>query len=290
MAYDMRQQERADTRKAARRRRAEDRELSELNLENQELMDKLSAAQESKVKEVSELKGKLEVATKKIADLQTNVDNARKDEKTAQERLTFTTGILERFLPALPSEKLGECGAELCQKFKADQPELLVQLFQSFGFHLQRWRSWEAEYSDKTESMLKAFDCPEKQEAGKLSLFRLKLIEKGIAVDAINAVRDYRDLKISLAQLQDRTRPHVRFRQEEGIVMWIQNDIPENLRPRLTEDGLRIATEQLNKEDTTRKLEWLETVEKLLKPENAEIAHCLAVEKRDTPKWYLGQK
>ena len=72
--------------------------------------------------------------------------------------------------------------------------------------------------------------------------------------------------------------------------MWIQNDIPENLRPRLTEDGLRIATEQLNKEDTTRKLEWLETVEKLLKPENAEIAHCLAVEKRDTPKWYLGQK
>ena len=74
--------------------------------------------------------------------------------------------------------------------FKSDAPELLAQLFNSMGFDLKSWYSWDTDYAEDSELMLGALACPK-----KLSLLRLKLTAMGIDVNAINAVRDYRDLK-----------------------------------------------------------------------------------------------
>src|SRR5437764_2382091 len=115
------------------------------------------------------------------------------------------------------SEKRDKCASELFHKFKSDAPELLASLFESMGLDLKTWQSWERHYGENRELMVAAFVCPEKHEAGELSLLRLKLSALGIDVDAINAVnavRDYRDLKINFAELEKRTRHQISFRNE----------------------------------------------------------------------------
>jgi hypothetical protein len=82
-------------------------------------------------------------------------------------------------------------------------------------------------------------------------------------VDAINAVRDYRDVKISLAELKQRASSHIRV-ETAGIspnILLVR--LPKELLPRLTEDSLREASRKL-KNDPAKKLEWLEVVAELL--------------------------
>jgi hypothetical protein len=52
--------------------------------------------------------------------------------------------------------------------------------------------------------MIKVFEQPQKHEPGKLPLLCLKLMAMRIPVDAINAARDYRELKISWTGGQNR--------------------------------------------------------------------------------------
>jgi hypothetical protein len=113
-----------------------------------------------------------------------------------QESLKLTNGIMGDLANALPPEARNEFAAELFQKFQPDEPELLAQLFKSMKLDLERWHSWDREYGENTQSMVEKFECPEKHGSEKLSLLRSKLLAMGIAIDAINAVRDYRDLKI----------------------------------------------------------------------------------------------
>jgi hypothetical protein len=145
------------------------------------------------------------------------------------------------------------------------------------GLNLKTWHSWDSHYGENSELMVEAFASPEKHEPGKLFLLRLKLSALGISVDAINAVRDYRDLKISFEELKEHTRSHMVFRYD----LPEENTIPANLMPRLSEEALRKATDVLNRaKDPIRKLQWLEVVQKLLKPEEPDygVGSCLAME------------
>src|ERR1700693_2663988 len=111
--------------------------------------------------------------------------------------------------------------------------------------------------------MLEALLCPEKHEPEKLFLLRLKLAAMGMdCVDAINAVRGYRDLRIDFTQLKELPHPHVTFFNTR-----IENRIPEKFMPRLTEEALRNASATMQS-DPTEKLKWLEVVEKLLEPDS----------------------
>ena len=182
---------------------------------------------------------------------------------------------------ALPAEKHDKCAAELFHKFKSVAPELVAKLLKSMGLNLGTWRSWDDYYGQNSELMVEAFAHPEKHERGKLGLLRLKLSELGIDVDAINAIRDYRDLKISFEELKERTRSHIVF----SFNLPEKNTIPANLMPRLSGEALWEATRVLNQaRDPIRKLQWLEVVQKLLEPEQPDygVGVCLAKEIQST--------
>jgi hypothetical protein len=95
---------------------------------------------------------------------------------------------------------------------------------------------------------------------------------------AIRAVRDYRDLKIGLDQLKERTSPHISFVNLEIPGLPITNCIPEKHMPRLTQAALGIASEKMAS-DPLRKLEWLKIVEKLLKADDG-IGSQLVMERQ----------
>ena len=68
---------------------------------------------------------------------------------------------------------------------------------------------------------------------------RLKLSKRGIDVDAINAVRDYRDVKIILADLKQRASRHIRIETAGSSPKIFLSGLPRELLPHLTEDSLR---------------------------------------------------
>src|SRR5947208_8622428 len=121
---------------------------------------------------------------------------------------------------------------------------------------LNRWHSWDREYGDNPQSMVREFECPAKHGPEKLSLLRSKLLALGIEVDAIDAVRDYRDLKIGFAELEKRTQPHITFKRQI-VGLSIKSSIPSNLLPPLSGEALRIASEEL-KSHPQQKLDWLQ--------------------------------
>ena len=113
--------------------------------------------------------------------------------------------------------------------------------------------------------MVREFEYPAKHGPEKLSLLRSKLLALGIEVDAIDAVRDYRDLKIGFAELEKRTQPHIAFKRQI-VGLSIKSSIPSNLLPPLSGEALRIASEEL-KSHPQQKLDWLQVAEKLLQPD-----------------------
>ena len=115
--------------------------------------------------------------------------------------------------------------------------------------------------------MLGALLCPEKHEPEKLSLLRLKLAAMNRDyIAAINAVRDYRDLRIDLNKLKKLTSPHIIFLDLDSGLR-IKNVIPEKFMPRLTEAALRDASATMQ-DDPSEKLKWLEVVRELLKADS----------------------
>jgi len=269
LEYDRRQKEYAATNKATNRKRSENKGPGGSLANAQALINQFDN------KEVSDLKAQLKKVEQALGELQQRVTKAEHEAEAAhreagdiQRRLKFINEITKQFASELPAEKRDKCASELFHKFKSDAPELLASLFESMGLDLKTWQSWERHYGENRELMVAAFVCPEKHEAGELSLLRLKLSALGIDVDAINAVnavRDYRDLKINFAELEKRTRHQISFRHE-FLGLRADSRIPTELMPRLTEDALREASREM-KSDPTRKLEWLQVMEKLLKPD-----------------------
>ncbi len=99
----------------------------------------------------------------------------------------------------------------------------------------------------------------------------------GIAVDAINAVRDYRDLKIGFAELEKRTRRHITFTRKSVTGLSIKSSIPSNLVPPLSGEALHIASKEL-KSNPQQKLDWLQVADELLQHPDSEIAVLLLKE------------
>jgi len=280
--YEVRQQERAESNKAARRKRAENTELAELRSKVAELTAQVDSAKNSMAEEISKLRACLKETDRFVGALRSDIvsvkreaDTARRDINRMQESLKLTNGVIGQLATALPPEKRNAFAAELFQKFKSDQPELLAQLFKSVKLDLKRWHSWDSEYRENTQSMVREFECPAKHEPEELALLRSKLLALGIEVDAIDAVRDYRDLKIDFAELKERTQPHITFkRQIAGLS--IKSSIPSNLLPPLGGEALRIASKELKSKQ--EKLDWLQVAEELLQHPDSEIAVLLLKE------------
>jgi len=279
--YEVRQQERAESNKSARRKRAENTELAELRSKVAELSAQVDSANNSRAEEISKLRACLKETAQIVSELRSDLgsvkgeaDTARRDINRMQESLKLTNGIIEQLAAALPAEKRHEFASELFRKFKSDQPELLAQLFKSMKLDLKRWHSWDREYGDNTQSMVREFECPAKHGPEKLSLLRSKLLALGIEVDAIDAVRDYRDLKIGFAELEKRTQPHITFRRQIAGLS-IKSSIPPNLLPPLSGEALWMASKQSNPQ---QKLDWLQVADQLLQHPDSEIAVLLLKE------------
>jgi hypothetical protein len=278
--YQQHQQKRSDARKATRRTRAEQKEVVDLRSQVQELTDKLA----SKAKEILDLRSERQKAEQSVIELRAKVAQTKQELEKAhahsdqlQQRLNFANQMIEGFAPGLRLEKLHEFAAELFQKLKTDQPELLGQFFKSMGLDLECWHSWDSDYGENSALMVRAFETPKgEHEPGKLPLLRLKLMAMGIPVDAINAVRDYRDLKITLTELKQRTHPYISFKKTSFQSLVIEYTISAELMPRLTEQALQNASSSM-KSDPARKVDWLEVVEKLLKPDSG-IGSLLSME------------
>jgi hypothetical protein len=279
--YDLRQKEYAAKKyatanKAAGRNRSESKRLAGSPPNIQDLGEN---------KQVSELREKLSKVEQALNGLrQTVTDTKQESEKARREidglqlRVKFTNEIAEQVASALPAEKHDKCAAELFHKFKSVASELLAKLLKSMGLNFETWRSWDDYYGENSELMVEAFAHPEKHERGKLGFLRLKLSELGIDVDAINAVRDYHDLKIDFAELEKRTQPHITFtRQILSGSLSIKSSIPSNLLPPLSGVALRIASEKL-KSNVQQKLDWLQVADELLQHPDSEMAILLLKE------------
>ena len=136
--YEVRQQERAESNKAARRKRAENTELAELRSKVAELSAQVDSANNSRAEEISRLRACLKETAQIVSELRSDLgsvkgeaDTARRDINRMQESLKLTNGIIEQLATALPPEKRNEFASELFQKFKPDERELLAQLFKS---------------------------------------------------------------------------------------------------------------------------------------------------------------
>jgi hypothetical protein len=286
--YELRQQERADSHKAERRKRVKNKEVAGLRSKVQELADQLSSAERSKEKEASDIKAKLAEQKITFANCKHDLENAEQvaDKARAaaaemQRRLTVTQEVIEQLVRSVSAENRFDCASKLFQKLKSETSQHLGQLFKSMGLDLKTWRSWDSEYGDDTDLMLQVLLGSEMHEPERVSLLRSKLAATGRdCVDAIRAVRDYRDLKIGLDELRDRTPTHIRFMNLETSGLRILNSIPEKHMPRLTEEALRFASEKMAS-NPIQKLEWLEIVEKLLKPDHG-IGSLLVMELQAT--------
>jgi hypothetical protein len=156
--------------------------------EGTELTNELDALKASTTREILALKSRLGVVDK----------------------LTFVNGMIMRCGQFLTQEEREKYGSDLFEKFKSSDG-LLAEFFNLLGLDLSKWRKWESQYGEDSLAMVKAFENPIQNGAGMLSLLRLKLSKIGIDVDAINAARDYRDVKISLAELKQRATSHIRI-------------------------------------------------------------------------------
>ncbi len=270
--YEMHQQKRAETNKITRRKHTQKKELDGLYLKISELTKELGLAETSKADIATNLSTELHEKERLVTQLQSNLANAKEETETArgnagdtQEQLKLTKRMIGELALALPEENRAECASKLFYELKSIAPELLAKLFKCLELKLEKWFSWDTQYEKDSESMVEAFAAPEKLEPGKLSLFRAKLLFMGINVNAINAVRDYRDLKISLANLRALAGPAITF-TDGALGPCPYHSLPAHLMPRLTENALRVASKQLSS-DPAQKMEWLHVVQSLLKPD-----------------------
>ena len=220
-------------------------------------------------REILALKSRFGAVEKTITQLQDDVSVAKKEAMADRSqttemanKLTFVNGMIMRCGQLLTQEEREKYGSDLFEEFKSSDG-LLSEFFKLLGLDLSKWRKWESQYGEDSFAMVKAFEDTIQNGVGMLSLLRLKLWKIGIDVDAINAARDYRDLKISLAELKQRASSHIRVETVGSPLKILLVRLPKELLPRLTEDSLREASREL-RNDPARKLEWLEVVAQLL--------------------------
>ena len=267
--FDQRQRERKGENRSERRKRAQSQPPNEAQARVNELMSELDSWRAATSREILDLKSRLDVVEKSSAQLQDDVSNAKEEAMTARnqtnemdKKITFLNGIVTLCRPLLTQEEREKYGSDLFEEFKSSDI-LLAEFFNLLGLDLSKWREWESQYGEDSLAMVKAFEDPVENGIGMLSLFRLKLSKMGIHVDAINAVRDYRDVEISLADLKQRASSHVRFETAASSPRIVLMGLPKELLPPLTQDTLREAMRKL-KNDQPKKLEWLEVAAQLL--------------------------
>jgi hypothetical protein len=209
--YDLRKQEIAASSKAALRKRVDEAELSELRSQVDDLTDQLASGKGSRAKEISGVQVRLNEAERILRQVQSDLGTSKQQADTARRDidiiLKLTNGIMGQLATTISPANRNEFASQLFQQFNLKEPELLAQLFKSMKLDLKRWQAWDSDYGENTEAMVREFESPAKQDPQKLSLLRSKLSALGIDMDAINAMRDYRDTKITFAQLEERTHP-----------------------------------------------------------------------------------
>jgi len=279
--YETRKQEIAASNKAARRKRVEDAELSELRSQLDNVTAQLASGKGSRAKEISGLQVRLKEAERIVDEVRSGFGTSKQQADTARRDidivLKLTNGIIGALATALSLENRNEFASQLFQQFNLKEPKLLAQLFKCMKLDLKRWQAWDSDYGENTEAMVREFESPAKQDPQKLSLLRSKLSALGIDMDAINAMRDYRDTKITFAQLEERTHPHITFTHDGE---WrIQTKIEMNLMPRVTEEALGNASQKMQS-DPAGKLQWLKIHKQL--PVDSGIGSLILKEIRDT--------
>ena len=234
---------------------AENKEVIGLKAQLKNLEDRFDGLQQSFTK----VKEEAEATAKKTVDI--------------QQQLKFTDATAEAVAGTLLPDHRDKLAAQFFLNFKSLAPNPLAKFFQSMGLNLETWHSWDKKYGKHVQAMVEAFECPQKHEGGELALIRSKLSTLGVDVDAINAIRDYRDLKITYDELKKRAGSHIIFDGDLPVA----NTIPDDLMPSLTNESLENGTEALDQaNDATRKLQWLKVM-KLLKPA-AGVGVCLQKE------------
>jgi hypothetical protein len=275
--YDLRKQEIAASNKAARRKRVDEAELSELRSQVDDLTNQLASIKGSRAKEISDLQVRLKKAERSLDQVQSDLGTSKQEAATARRDidiiLKLTNGIMGQLAATISPANRNEFASQLFQQFNLKEPELLAQLFKSMKLDLKRWQAWDSDYGENTEAMVQEFESLAKQDPQKLSLLRSKLSAQGFEIDAINAMRDYRDTKITFAQLKERTRPHIAFAHDGE---WrIQTKIDMKLMPRVTQEALRSASQKMQS-DPAAKLQWLEIHNQL--PMDSEVGTLILKE------------
>lgn len=272
--FDQRQQERTSENRSARRKRAESQPLNEAQSRVNELTKELDALRASTSREILDLTNRLAVVEKNISQLQGDLSISKREATAARnettemaKKLTFVNGMIMRCGQLLTQEEREKYGSELFEEFKSSDG-LLAEFFNLLGLDLSKLRKWESQYGEDSLAMVKAFEDTIQNGVGMLSLLRLKLSKMGIDVEAINAARDYRDIKISLAELKQRASRHILFETADISPRIVLVGLSKELLPRLTEDSLREAVRKL-KNDQPKKLEWLEVIGQLLVADSA---------------------
>src|SRR2546425_7825041 len=82
--YEVRQQERAESNKAARRKRAENTELAELRSKVAELSAQVDSAKISRAEEISKLRACLQETDRIVGELQSEIGSLKREADTAR--------------------------------------------------------------------------------------------------------------------------------------------------------------------------------------------------------------
>lgn len=273
LQYEQHREERADARKAQRLRRNENKEIAQLRTKVKELTAQSDQTASAKDKEIDGLNSHLGEAKEKAERLWTELRSLQKtqDEEVrksseVQEALSVTNEVLRAIASTIAEERRISCATNLFGDFRSKNKKALDIALTSMGLSLDNWLSWDKKYGTNGEKMLDLVLGKQKVNGELYALLRLKLSEMGMDyVDAIDAVRQYRDLEIKLLELGNRVRPHMIWSQDGPRGLLLKNDIPAHRMPTLTNDHLRNAMSKIT--DPELKLEWLKAVDGMLEPQ-----------------------
>jgi chromosome segregation ATPase len=273
LQYEQQREERTDARKAQRLRRNENKEIAQLRTKVNELTAQSGQTASAKDKEIDGLNSQLGEAKEEAEGLRTELRSLQKTQdevvrksSEVQEALSVTNEVLRVIASTIPKEKRISCATNLFGDFRSKNKKALDLAFTSMGLSLNTWLQWEKEYGKSSDRMLELVLGQKKPPEDLYAFLRLKLSELGMDyVDAIEAIRQYRDVETSLLQLQNHVRPHMIWSLDGPSGFLLQNRIPHRWMPTMTNDHLRNAMRQITSPEL--KLEWLKFVKEMLKPE-----------------------
>ena len=217
LQYEQHREERADARKSQRLRRKENKEMLQLRTKVKELTAQSGETASTKNKEIDGLTSQLGEAKEnterlraELRSLQRTQDEEVSKSSETQDTLSVTNDVLKVIASAIPEEKRIACATNLFGKFRSKNKKALDYAFTSMGLSLTAWLRWEKEYGKNSDRMLDLALGQKRPPEDLYAFLRLQLSELGMDyIDAINAIREYRDTEISLLELRNRVRPHM---------------------------------------------------------------------------------